>query len=87
MAGTIQTLQTPPPVSVQTLLNAIRVGLVNLNHPGTITYDPLTAPPPPVSGGNGPFDGKLEIRITKGVARYTANFTPPSAPLPDVGIS
>lgn len=49
MAGTIQTLQTPPPVSVQTLLNAIRVGLVNLNHPGTITYDPLTVPPPPVS--------------------------------------
>jgi len=34
---------------VQTLLNAIRVALVNKNHPGTITYDPLTVPPPPVS--------------------------------------
>ncbi len=49
MAGIAQTLQTPPPVSVQTLWNAIRVALVNKNHPGTITYDPLTVLPPPVS--------------------------------------
>ena len=49
MPSESQTLLTPPPVDTQHLLNAIRVALVNLNHPGTITYDPLTKPPPPVS--------------------------------------
>lgn len=49
MPGQLQTLSVPPPVSVPTLLNAIRVGMVNLNNPGTITYNPLAVPPPPVS--------------------------------------
>jgi hypothetical protein len=34
--------------------------------------------------GNAGLNGKLdEVRVTPGIARYTANFTPPTAPFPD----
>ena len=52
----------------------------NLSNTATITVGSQAG-----GGGNYDLNGYLDdLRITKGVARYTANFTPPTAPFPDI---
>lgn len=68
----------------RTFLNGVIVGSVGsvsgaINN-GATTYPNAIAALPT---GSSSFDGHIDsVRITKGVARYTANFTPPSGPFP-----
>ena len=51
----------------------------------TATHSSTLTPTTVMGSGSTLFDGYMDdLRITKGVARYTASFIPPAAPFPDV---
>jgi hypothetical protein len=72
--------------STRAFLDGVQIGSTI-----TDTTNYLIGASRPIIGadGNSPialnFTGYMDdIRITKGIARYTANFTPPTAPFPDI---
>jgi hypothetical protein len=69
--------------SIQTFVNGIGGTATsftnNLSNTATITVGSQAG-----GGDNYDLNGYIDdLRITKGVARYTSNFTPPTAPFPD----
>ena len=61
----------------------ISVYVNGIKSPNTVAHTPFAALSGPLyigNGGDGAFSGNMdEIRITKGVARYSAAFTPPTS--------
>ena len=70
--------------SFKTYLNGVQTGTATLPAGGVINAG--TTNPGVIGaqfGGAAPLNGYIDdLRITKGYARYTANFTPPTAALP-----
>jgi hypothetical protein len=68
--------------NLQMFVNGMQVGSTFAD---TKNYTNETLVIGSIVGGSGQwFNGYIDdLRITKGIARYTANFTPPTAPFPD----
>ena len=70
--------------TLRLFIDGVQVGSGTLS--GTIynSADPVVVGNNPQGGGNWRLNGYIDdLRITKGVARYTANFTPPAQAFPD----
>lgn len=65
-------------------LNGVQEAIATRSDALRVSTDPVNIGN---NGANSTYGGLLidEVRITKGVARYTANFTPPTESFPDVG--
>jgi hypothetical protein len=62
-------------------VNGVQVGL---NYSDSISYIDLVTVAANYPLGTEPFFGYIDdVRITKGIARYTSNFTPPTSAFPD----
>jgi hypothetical protein len=70
--------------STRMFVDGVQVGSTNTSWSGTFRMDKIGL----LWFSGSPFSNRYtgfidNLRITKGIARYTANFTPPTAPFPD----